>query len=67
MNTKHSNQIISAALQISEAQASRKQSTVSATPNVMFNTAGYQVRVVRNRLFLCSKVCILMNKRHDWQ
>jgi len=40
---------------------------VSATRNVMFNIADCQVRVVRNKLFLCSKVCIFMNKRHDWQ
>jgi len=40
---------------------------VSATRNVMFNNVDYHVRVVRNKLFLCSRVCIFMNKRHDWQ
>jgi hypothetical protein len=65
-NTKHTNQIIPVALQIFEAQASRIQTTVSATRNVMFNNADYKGRVVRNKLFLCSKVCMFMNKRHDW-
>jgi len=34
---------------------------------VIFNNADYQARVVGNKLFLFSKVCMFMDKRHDWQ
>jgi hypothetical protein len=41
--------------------------TVTATQNVMLHNADYQVRVVRNKLLLCSKFFIVVKKRHDWQ